>query len=171
MFFKNLLFFFFMRPCAASPAACSPTKKGQPGDSGGWLAQLEQKTESRELWSLPESFTDLFTTLEERLRATLDTFRYEDPSANYNPVRGPRPNARGLLDWAVSQTGLNDPLSSYTRHELEQAYRRFARDRDQHLAQLVRTAKREGDAQLLNRLAKELSHPQALEALRRASKA
>lgn len=149
----------------------SSTHKSKPAAGGGWLAQLEQQTDPRELWSLPEALSDPFVDLETRLRATLATFRFEEPSPPKNPVLGPHPHARGLLDWAVAQTGLNDPLSQHTRHELEQAYRRFARDRDQHLAQLVRTAKREGEAGLLTRLAKELSHPRALDSLRRASRA
>jgi hypothetical protein len=44
---------------------------------------------------------------------------------------------------------MNDPLTKYTRHDLEQAFARFARNRDQHLKELVRQLKRNGKHQTL----------------------
>lgn len=105
--------------------------------SGGWLDQLERSNNnSHELWELPEALTDVFSSDLQRLMATLDSYKY---------TTEPRP----LIDWAVMQTGMNDPLSKYTRHDLEQAFARFARNRDQHLKELVRTLKRNGKPQIL----------------------
>lgn len=105
--------------------------------SGGWLDQIERSNnKSHELWELPEALTDVFSSDLQRLLATLDTYKYNTE---------PRP----LIDWAVMQTGMNDPLSKYTRHDLEQAFARFARDRDQHLKEFVRQLKRNGKQQVL----------------------
>ncbi len=105
--------------------------------SGGWLDQLERTNKnSHELWELPEALTDVFVSDLQRLLATLDTYKFNTE---------PRP----LIDWAVMQTGMNDPLSKYTRHDLEQAFARFARDRDLHLKEFVRQLKRNGKHQVL----------------------
>jgi len=105
--------------------------------SGGWLDQLERgNKDTHELWELPEALTDVFTSDLQRLLATLDTYKYNTE---------PRP----LIDWAVRQTGMDDPLSKYTRHDLEQAFARFARDRDLHLKEMIRQLKRNGKQQVL----------------------
>ena len=104
---------------------------------GGWLDQLERsRTNSHELWDLPEALTDVFSSDLQRLAATLESYKF---------TTEPRP----LIDWAVMQTGMNDPLTKYTRHDLEQAFARFARNRDQHLKDMVRTLKRNGKHQVL----------------------
>lgn len=104
-----------------------------PNAKGGWLAELDgSANKANELWALPDAMVDPFSSLGDRLRATLQTYKFSTE---------PRP----LMDWAVIQTGLNDPLSKYTRHELEQAFPRFARDRDNHLKDLVRQLKRAND--------------------------
>jgi Protein of unknown function (DUF3553) len=105
--------------------------------SGGWLDQLERNnSKSHELWELPDAMTDVFSSELQRLVATLDSYKY---------TTEPRP----LIDWAVLQTGADDPLSKYTRHELEQAFARFARNRDQHLLALVQQLKKAGRHQVL----------------------
>ncbi|MEM7625247.1 MAG: DUF3553 domain-containing protein [Planctomycetota bacterium] len=100
--------------------------------AGGWLDDLDGGAKSNELWDLPDDLTNPFGSVPERLAATLETFRYST-------------EPRALIDWAIAQTGLDDPLSKYTRHELEQAFPRFARDRDAHLRDLVRQLKRESN--------------------------
>ncbi len=115
------------------PSAFSSGSSSTTSDSGGWLAALDKSTaNSHELWDLPDALTNPFATLTDRLKATLQTYKYSTQ---------PRP----LMDWACVQTGLADPLSKYTRHELEQAFPRYARDRDQHLRELVKQCKRNSD--------------------------
>lgn len=100
----------------------------------GWLGALGQKARpSEEIARLPQPMTDPFASPARRLAATLESFRY-------NGAREPR-NARLLLEWAQAQSGLSDPLSKYTRHEIEEAFPRFVRDRDNHLAALVKQLK------------------------------
>lgn len=129
----------------------------RPSASGrGWLGSIQQKQDNgHELWSLPEAMTDPFASLTQRLGATLDSYRFGV-------------DAHSLIEWAVAQTGLTDPLSKYNRHELEQAFARFARDRDRHLADLVATAKKQGESPWLARQIREARDPRARQALQKA---
>ncbi len=136
-----------------------------PANDQGWLASLSSKDSGNELWSLPAAFSDPFVTLDVRLNATTDSYRFQEANGNQANAT---PSARGLLDWAVAQTGHNDPLTHHTRHELEQAFRRFARDRDRHLLELVRTAKRQNQAGMIKRMIQKADHPAAKQALERA---
>lgn len=124
----------------------------------GWLDNLEQSRNGNELWSLPASLSDPFASEAQRLRATLDTFRYST-------------EPRALMDWAVAQTGLDDPLSKYTRQELEQAFPRYARDRNNHLFDLVRQMKRNGQKHLVQQAQRETRLPAARSALDKAMRA
>lgn len=130
----------------------SPSRVG-----GGWLTELEQATNNRshELWDLPEALTDPFASASARLEATLQSYRYTT-------------EARSLIDWAVVQTGEDDPLSKYTRSELEQAFPRFARNRDQHLQALVSQIKRGSNPQLLREAQQSTREPAARAALNKA---
>lgn len=146
-------------PLAPKGSSNLMTRTGSPESNaaGGWLSQLEQATGngSHELWELPEAMTDPFAPVGRRLQATLESYRFDT-------------SARSLIDWAVVQTGLDDPLSKYTRHELEQAFPRFARDRDQHLNQLVRQIKRSGDQATLQDAMRQAKLPAARSALSKA---
>ena len=126
---------------------------------GGWLATLERsKRTSHELWELPEAMTDPFATLPQRLAATLDSYRFST-------------EPRSLIEWAVAQTRLKDPLTKYTRQELELGFARFARDRDIHLKQLVQQLKRSGDRRSLDLTRRSLRLPQAQSAFDKAMNA
>ncbi|MEM1354955.1 MAG: DUF3553 domain-containing protein [Planctomycetota bacterium] len=113
----------------------------------GWLDELETSKGmgKGDLWDLPASLNDPFSSNEQRLAATLETFKYSTEP-------GP------LFQWAVVQTGEDDPLTKYTRVELEQAFPRYARDRDNHLFGLVRQMKREGQIEAARRLAKSCKY-------------
>ncbi|MCX5659282.1 MAG: hypothetical protein NTW19_06110 [Planctomycetota bacterium] len=132
---------------------------GNPGT--GWLGGLGEKRTGEELYKLPDVMTDPFATHARRLQATLDSYRFGTDG------RDPRL----LLDWAVAQTGLNDPLTKYTRPELEQAFPRYNRDRENHLFELVRFMKRQGEAATLNKMVQEATLPAARAALQRAIRA
>ena len=125
--------------------------------NGGWLAELERANgaQKHELWDLSGPMTDPFADLTQRLEATLDSYKYST-------------EPRSLIDWAVVQTGLDDPLSKYTRPELEQAFARYARDRDQHLHDLIRQLKRKGQAAVLNQALSRLKLAAARTALQKA---
>lgn len=132
---------------------------GKPG--AGWLGGLGEKRAGEELYKLSDAMTDPFASHARRLQATLDSYRFGTDG------RDPRL----LLDWAVAQTGLNDPLTKYSRPELEQAFPRFNRDRENHLFELVRGMKRSGESATLNKFLQETTLPAARNALQRAIRA
>jgi hypothetical protein len=82
---------------------------------------------------LPEPCRDPFRSLAARVELTLELYRFDASS-------------RLLVDWAVAQTGLDDPLSCFNRQELETHFRKWSQERDQHLAKLVREAKFKGES-------------------------
>jgi hypothetical protein len=135
---------------SSSPEVSSEDQRG-----GGWLASLGNGPSATELHRLPEAMTDPFASLQQRLTATLESYRYST-------------EARSLIDWGCAQTGLNDPLSKYTRSDLEQAFPRFARDRDHHLNDLVRTLKKQGKSSLIDQVLRSMTLPAARNALQRA---
>lgn len=124
----------------------------------GWLDKLEHSVggRSHELWELPDAMNNPFASVSQRLRATLDSYRFST-------------EPRALIEWGVVQTGLNDPMTKYTRVEMEQAFQRFARNRDAHLQDLVRELKRKGDQATLRQAQQQAGRmPRAQAALQRA---
>lgn len=124
-------------------------------DESGWLAPMAKRKVEQAMLSLPADVRDPFNSLQKRLALTLGLYRFGRSS-------------RGLMDWAVAQTGLDDPLTRFTRQELEQRFDRWTFERDNHLAKLlaeVRTAA-PGDQSLLNNALKS-APPLAVETVRR----
>jgi len=124
--------------------------------NGGWLASLESDG-GDELSAMPHATNDLFTSLEQRLEATLDTFRFST-------------EPRSLIEWAIAQTGHADPLTHYTRHELEEGFQRFEHNRRKHLKELVGELRREAKSDVVNQAVKNARHPGAADALRKAAR-
>ena len=120
--------------------------------TGGWLDSIKPVAPSESLLKMPDSTTDPFATLAGRLKATLNLYKFNDSGGS-------------LLDWAAAQTGLKDPLSVFSRHELEQVYRRFTFIRDDHLKKLMSDARRQDPAALL-KAARE-APPAGQQAMRR----
>ena len=92
-----------------------------------WLAPLAQRKIEEAMISLPSQATDPFRTVRDRIEFALGLYRFAR-------------TGRGLIDWAVAQTGLEDPLTRFSRHELEQYHDRWAFERDAHLGRLVQEA-------------------------------
>ncbi|QYU67803.1 hypothetical protein J4558_23455 [Leptolyngbya sp. 15MV] len=92
------------------------------------------------LTALPESATDPFASRRSRLKATLGLYRFSGVGAS-------------LLDWAASQTQLKDPLSCFSRHDLERLFDRFRIALDAHTRKLVHEARRQEPAVLAEVLA------------------
>lgn len=77
---------------------------------------------------IPEPARDPFATPAQRLKATLSLYRFTNTG-------GP------LIDWAVMQSGLSDPLTKFTRHELEDFFGFFEKILWKHLGKMVREAR------------------------------
>ena len=133
------------------------TVQSETGSDKGWLASLEGRSGEHELHQLGDALTDPFSSLSARLKATLDSYSYST-------------EARSLIEWAIAQTRLPDPMTKYTRQELEQGFQRFARDRDRYLVELVRQIKHEGQGALLQQ-AQSTAAGEAQSALQRAIRA
>ena len=65
-----------------------------------WLGEVAQRKVDEAMVSLSPNVRDPFNSLAKRLRACLDLYRFEQTD-------------RGLIDWAVAQSGLSDPLSRF----------------------------------------------------------
>jgi len=95
---------------------------------GGWLGQITKKRPEQAMSELPPDATDPFLTPERRLKNLLGLFRFD--------------GATKLIDWAVVQSGLDDPLSRFNRTELEAFYKEWSRERDTQLFRLVNEFRR-----------------------------
>lgn len=96
---------------------------------GGWLGQISKRKPEHIMIALSEAVTDPFLPLRRRLQNAFALYRFDS---------GPR-----LIDWAVAQSGLNDPLSQFSRHELEEFFRRWRFALDAHVGRLLQEARRE----------------------------
>lgn len=138
----------------------SMTQSNTQSAGAGWLDDLEGGSGGgqKNLWDLPYQLDDPFSSIEQQLDATLETFKYSTEP-------GP------LFQWAVVQTGLDDPLTKHTRVELEQAFPRYTRDRDNRLFELVRQLKRQGATAYLHQRAKACKYPAGRAMLEKAIRA
>ena len=116
-----------------------------------WLGEVAQRKVHEVMVRLSEAIRDPFNSLQERLRSCLELFRFDRTGGS-------------LVEWAVAQSGLNDPLSRFTRHELEVFFDQWSDNRAQHLRMLLDQAR--GDRQLVEKLAAAAS-PAARESVRR----
>jgi len=118
-----------------------------------WLAPMADRKIEEAMINLPVEIRDPFSSLRKRLTFALGLYRFDR-------------SGRGLIDWAVAQTGLRDPLSRFNRHELEQFFDRWVFERDAHLVRLLQEAADEQD--LIDELL-VVAPPAAREAVRRLS--
>lgn len=117
------------------------------------LLKLESKAATEETFlKIPEPANDPFVSLTKRATATLDLYRFS-------------PQGASLLDWAMMQSGLRDPLSRYNRHELETLFNRFRQNLDAHARKTLKELKKQDPAALAALLA--AARPEAKAALRR----
>ncbi len=121
-------------------------------ERSGWIAELEGNKPADVMVRLPAEASDPFKTLWQRLQYTLNLYRFSR-------------EARALTEWAVAQSGLPDPLTRFSRHELETFFDRWARNRDAHLIELVREANRSDPRQVEQMLAQ--AQPEVRQILRR----
>jgi hypothetical protein len=103
-----------------------------------WLSTVGSKQVQEIMTRLPERATDPFATTEQRFESTLGLFRH-------------RISGGSLIDWAIQQSGLKDPLSRFNRHDLEEFFKRFEINRNQQLKKLHAEMQR-SDPSTLSRL-------------------
>ncbi len=120
------------------------------GDSD-WLGGVARRKVEEAMVSLPAEVRDPFDSLRKRLSGCLDLYRFGR-------------TGRALMDWAVAQSGLEDPLTRFTRHELELLFDQWAVQREAHLYKLLQEAR--SDPGLVNELLAAVPPP-ARDAVRR----
>jgi hypothetical protein len=111
----------------AAPAGDDPAHPVAVWDKIGdadWLAPVAQRKIEETMISLPMEVRDPFNSLSHRLAFMLRLYRFDR-------------TGHALIDWAVAQTGLKDPLSRFNRHELELFFDRWAFERDAQLGRLL----------------------------------
>lgn len=121
-----------------------------------WLAPMVKRKVEEAMLSLPSEVRDPFNSMQKRITIMLSLYRFDRSS-------------RGLMDWAVAQTGLDDPLTRFTRQELEQRFERWAHERDGYLAKMIQETRSSGagndQAVLMNAL--KSAPPMAQDTVRR----
>lgn len=140
-----------MRSAPSSAVTIPPT-------NGGWLGALTDQNNTDCLTNLPEAMTDPFQSEAHRLEVTLASFRFST-------------DAHSLIEWAVVQSGLDDPLSHYSRQDLEQSFSRYTRNRDLHLLELVRSLKRQNKNVVIEQILNKTQNSTARQALKKARRA
>ena len=123
----------------AKPQPKEPVKKPRPAGAAQPVPERPEpeRTEpapdpavlAEKLAQLPDPLVDPFRDLEKRLNATLASYRFQ-------------PGDRTLLEWATSQTGIADPLSVMSRHEIEEHFTNYRIRLDRHLKGLLDEARK-----------------------------
>jgi hypothetical protein len=111
-----------IRPAESAPV---PVPEESPDPTALATPGLVQR-----MTSLPDDATDPFRSRRSRLQATLGLYKYSGTGAS-------------LLDWAATLCGMKDPLSRFSRHELEEFFRRFRDTLDGHLKRLAQEVRKE----------------------------
>tara|TARA_B100000959_G_scaffold286231_1_gene363965 strand:- start:271 stop:909 length:639 start_codon:yes stop_codon:yes gene_type:complete len=120
-------------------------------ERSGLTQAVEQKLQEI-MHAIPLACRDPFNTSEHRLRRTLDLYKYDM-------------SGKGLMMWAMSQTGMDDPLTRFNRTELEVYFKHYSHGLNKHLSKLL--AEMHGESKLINQLLSE-APPRAKRAVEKA---
>ncbi len=142
-----------LRPADEMPQVPNHPPSENGHDDSDWLQKAEAGSTDEVMTRVPEDASDPFRTRKARLESTLNLYRFTGTGSS-------------LLDWAAMQSGLKDPLSRFTRHDLERLFDLFRLALDSHLKRLVLELKKADPAALAELSAS--ASPTAKQALRRA---
>ncbi|MBU0618279.1 MAG: DUF3553 domain-containing protein [Planctomycetes bacterium] len=102
----------------------------EPERAAGWLDGIGKTTLDDRLRKLPDQVTQVLGSPRERLTAVV-------------PLYAVTTDPPSLLRWAISQSGVRDPLTHWTRDELLAALRDFCNERDAHLRNVAALLKQQ----------------------------
>jgi hypothetical protein len=108
-------------------------------ERSGLTQAVEQKLEEI-MFNIPLACRDPFNTIEHRMRRTFELYKYDT-------------SGKGLMEWAMAQTGMDDPLTRFNRTELEMYFKQFSFLLKQHLQKLL--GEMHSDKEALGQLLKE----------------
>lgn len=141
------------RHLVVPPAKLVPPQAEQSRDAA-WLDEAAGTTLDDKLCSLPEDIELFLGTAIGKLRAML-------------PLYEIRSDEKSLEKWARRQTGVGQPLTTWTRDELIERFQQFCRRRDQVAQEVVLRIRKAGAADELRALLTE-AEPEAVAELRLA---
>lgn len=95
----------------------------------GWLGDIAKNKPEDAMIAIPLRATDPFSPVRARIQFIVTLYRFEGSGGK-------------LIDWAVAQTGMDDPLAHFNRHELEQFFERWQWERDRVLVKTISEARR-----------------------------
>jgi hypothetical protein len=110
-----------LRPVSENGHASNPPAGPQAHQAPTTTNLDENPTQT--MAALPAAATDPFAIAPQRLAATLDLYRFTGEGGS-------------LIEWATLQSGLADPLTRFSRHDLEEFFSRYAIHRDRQLAKV-----------------------------------
>ena len=134
-------------------AGAERNSEASPGPIGQGASPANPEMTLAELGTLPESLADRSLPPASRLTDALAWFRFEGSGAM-------------VLDWAIARTGWRDPLSRYSRNEIEEQHARFFNSLHGTLRSLVMDTMHQGPQQLAD--AVKNAPPQGRAAAQRA---
>lgn len=140
-----------LRPADEMPRV--PDTPTASNDDADWLTRAEAGSVEELMTRVPEGASDPFKSRKSRLDSTLKLYRFSGTGSS-------------LLDWAAMQSGLKDPLTKFTRHELEVFFERFRVALDTHLKRLVLELRKQEPGVLAEVAAAAAAHEK--QALKRA---
>lgn len=114
----------------SAPLAATPTLADEHARADtGWLGSISKRRPEDLMVALPDAATDPFIPLRRRLQNALGLYRFDGGAK--------------LIEWAIAQSGLDDPMSRFSRHELESFFQRWRFALDALLGKLIQEARRE----------------------------
>jgi hypothetical protein len=117
-------------PALLAQQVSDPLSGSRPGDApSAGLGPTNDRAVRELMTRLPDTLGDPFLPIRARLDIGIKLYRYNEHGGS-------------LLDWAAAQSGLKDPMTRFSRHELEDLFRRWAMSRDEALKKLVFEAKK-----------------------------
>jgi len=120
------------KPLAEMAASGETLADREADHEGGWLGAIAKNRPEDAMIAVPDRATDPFIPVAGRLKFIYGLYRFNRSGGS-------------LIDWAIAQTGLDDPLSRFNRHELEQFFERWCWERDRVLARTIDEGRRSGD--------------------------
>lgn len=129
----------------------------EPQREAGWLDSIGGRTLDDRLRAVPTDVLLVLGAPTARLAAVLPLYEYGDDPAS-------------LMRWAGRQTQLGDPLSKWSRDELQVAFQHFCNERDAHLRAMGALVRQSGGPEALQSVLTALDpavRERVLEALRR----
>jgi hypothetical protein len=97
---------------------------------GGWLAEISKSKPEDVMTAVPLEATDPFVPAPRRLANALALYRFDGSGVK-------------LIEWAVAQSGLDDPMTRYNRQELEAQWKRWLFNLDNAVLKILQELRRD----------------------------